>query len=95
MLGVGRAPSNQLHDANQVEQSYQDPELPEAYNAPAILDSVLCFLCSIPCPLAECHIAGQVEQVVPMAVLPSPQVDMFFSRSWAARQELTLCLPSC
>lgn len=93
MLGVGRAPSNQLHDANQVEQSYQDPELPE--DAPAILDSVLCFLCSTPCPLAECDSAGQVEQVVPMAVLSSPQVDMFFSRSWAARQELTLCLPSC
>lgn len=46
-----------MHDTNQVEQSYQDPELPEAYNAPAILDSVLCFLCSTPCSLAECDSA--------------------------------------
>lgn len=58
---------------------------------------ILCCTTSAqhPVVLLSVTVLGRVEQVVLMAALPSPQVDMFFSRSWAARQGLTLCLPSC
>lgn len=82
-LDPGRSLSDQLHSTNRVEQSYQDPALPEAYNVPAILDSG-CHAASAQhsCPLAECDSASQVEQMVPVAPPPSPQLDTFSSRAW-------------
>ena len=84
-----------MHDTNQVEQSYQDPELPEAYNAPAILDSMLYYLCSTLCSLAECDSAWPGTASGADGSRSFTTGRHVFLQKLVARQGLTLCLPSC